>query len=357
MPAECPPLFTQTSFPAKNVASLCWRGDELIDWVSGGRAFALDGTERPSNVYYPYRFDAATSSPDGRFVVIYEKLGTKGLLFDNGRVLREINRSYYFAETYEFPLALFDDPDRRTLLAHCPKDYCRLDLEEAESGRLLTSVMERKPADFFHSRLAASPSGTRLLSAGWVWHPRDEVIWFDVAEALANPQHLDTPNVAHRPYNPYLAEESAACWLDDDRLIVAASAEPEMNEAAAKAAPRLRPCGLAVYDVARQTCLRTVQLGEPAGTIFAVGDRHLLSLYRHPKLIDMSTGEIVHSWSALKTGLQISSIINRDENAKPPPMAFDRNGLRFAVAEEESITVITFDRTALAAADRSEPPR
>ncbi|MGJ4947826.1 hypothetical protein [Bradyrhizobium sp. HKCCYLS20291] len=356
MPAERPPPFTQISFPAKKVASLCWRGDELIDWVGGGRAFALDGTERPSNVRYPYRFDAATASPDGRFAVIYEKLGTKGLLFDQGRVLREINRSYYFAETYDFPLALFDDPDGRTLLAHCPKDYCRLELEEAESGRLLTSALEREPADFFHSRLAASPSGTRLLSAGWVWHPLDEVTWFDITRALADPRHLDTGAALPRPFNPNLVQESSACWLDEDCMVVAASAEPGQDEIEEEIDPRLRPCGLAVYDVARQTCLLTVQLGEPAGTIFAVGDRHLLSLYRHPKLIDLSTGEIVHSWSALKTGLQISSIINRDEGAKPPPMAFDRTGLRFAVADEESITVITFDRAALAAADQSVSP-
>jgi hypothetical protein len=348
MPLEPPkPLFKQTSFAASNVRSLCWRGDELVDWVDGGRAFAMDGTEQPGRVYYAYRFDAATASPDGRFAVIYEKLGTKGLLLDQGTILREIDRSYYFADTYELPVVLFDDANGRTLLAHCPKNYCRLDLEDAETGRVLTTAVERKPADFFYARLAASPGGKRLLSAGWVWHPRDEVIWFDLAQVLADPRRLDEGAVFRRPYNPYLIEESAACWLDDDRIVVAASAEPEMDAVAEEIEPRLRPCGLAVYDVPRQTCLRTFQLDEPPGTILAVGSRHLLSLYRHPKLVDLATGEIVHVWTAVQTGLQISSIMPSDEDANPPPMAFDRAGLRFAVANGDSITVITFDRAAL----------
>ena len=35
----------------------------------------------------------------------------------------------------EYPVALFEAPDGRLLLAHCPADACRLDLEEAETGR------------------------------------------------------------------------------------------------------------------------------------------------------------------------------------------------------------------------------
>jgi hypothetical protein len=31
---------------------------------------------------------------------------------------------------------------------------------------------DRDPGDFFHSRLAASPDGSFLLSTGWVWHPQ-----------------------------------------------------------------------------------------------------------------------------------------------------------------------------------------
>ena len=51
-------LFTQSSFNATGVRSLCWRDDELVDWVGGGRAFASDGTERRARAY-AHRFDAA----------------------------------------------------------------------------------------------------------------------------------------------------------------------------------------------------------------------------------------------------------------------------------------------------------
>ena len=160
-----------SSFNATGIRSLCWRGDELVDWVGGGRAFAADGTERPARVIYGYRFDAATASPDGRFAVIYERLGTKGLLLHDGRIVRELDRSFYHAAAYEYPVVLFNDPDGRALLAHCPGNYCRIEFEEAGTGRPLTASADRKPSDFFHSRLAASPHGKRQLSAGWMWHP------------------------------------------------------------------------------------------------------------------------------------------------------------------------------------------
>ena len=341
-------LFTQFSFNATGIRSLCWRGDQLVDWVGGGRAFAPDGTETRARVSYSYRFDAATASPDGRFAVIYERLGTKGLLLHDGRIVRELDRSYYHASAYEYPVALFNDPDGRVLLAHCPGNYCRLELEEAETGRPLTASADRKPSDFFHSRLAASPHGKRLLSAGWVWHPLSLVECFDVAQALADPRHLDDRHGFPSSFNPGLTEESSACWLDDDCIAVAASAEPEQDSVESDVEPRLRPCGLAVYDIANQTCLQAFQLDEPPGTIMALGKRYVLSLYRHPKLVDLSTGKVVHVWTELRSGLQDGSIMFQlDGDAKPPPMAFDPASNRLAIVNGDTVTVIEFNHAAL----------
>jgi integrase len=78
------------TLPAKGVRSLCFRGDDLVDWVAGGHVYCCDGTERDPHVYHPYRFDCATSSPDGRYVVLYERLGTKAILLDDGRLVREL---------------------------------------------------------------------------------------------------------------------------------------------------------------------------------------------------------------------------------------------------------------------------
>lgn len=336
-------LFTQSSFTAAGIHSLCWRGHQLVDWVGGGRAFAMDGTEQRAKVRYAYRFDAATTSPDGRFAVIYERLGTKGLLLRDGQVLRELNRSFYQAHAYEYPVALFDAPDGRVLLAHCPEAYNCLELEDAETGRSLTAAADRKLTDFFYSRLAASPDGRRLLSAGWVWHPLSQVVCFDVAQALAEPQHLDRGYEFPRLVNPGLVEENSACWLDNNRIAIATSVEEEQDDID----PHVR-LGLAVYDVADRTCLRAFQLEEPAGTIIPLGTRYVLSLYRHPKAIDLSTGQVVHVWNELQSGLQDGSIfMGLGDEANPPPMAFDPASQRFAVVNRDTVTVIQFNSAAL----------
>jgi hypothetical protein len=341
--------FTQRSFKAAGVRSLCWRGDELVDWVGGGRAFALSGIERESSVHYAYRFDAATASPDGRFVAIYERLGTKGLLLHDGKLLRELDRSHYFADAYEYPVALFDEPGGRLLLAHCPRRYNCIELDEVVTGDSLTASAERSPSDFFHSRLAASPSGKRLLSAGWVWHPLGVVEHFDIARALEDPHHLDCGDPLPHSAGGCLAEVSSACWLGDDHVAVASSGEsddrPNSHE---DGQPGLRPRGLAVYDLANRTCIRAFRLDEPPGTILAIGTRHVLSLYRHPKLIDLSTGKVAHTWTDLGSGLQDGSILSGlGDDARPPAMAFDPVTNRFAIVGGDAITVIEFNPTVL----------
>jgi hypothetical protein len=339
---------------------LAWRRrDRLGAWPRA----ALDGTEQHASVYYAYRFDTAAASRDGRFAVIYERLGTKGLVLKDGEILREIDRSFYQADAYEYPVALFHEPGGRLLLAHCPRDYRRIELEDAETGQSLTASDERQPSDFFHSRLAASPRGKRLLSAGWVWHPVDVVASFDVARAIADPHHLDRGDKM-----PQLgAEVASACWLDDDCIVVGSSAEPigpeglgEPDDEARMAGParlppqaaflseRLPPLtgGLAVYDLARGQCLHRLQLSEEPGTIVPIGRHHVLSLYRHPKLIDLSSAQVLYVWTELDSGLQNSSIMLNND-AKPPPMAFDPVRGRFAIAASDRITVIEFDLSPL----------
>lgn len=112
--------------------------------------------------------------------------------------------------------------------------------------------------------------------------------------------------------------------------------------------PRLLPRGIAVYDVTSGTCLRAFQLDQPPGTILAVGRHHVLSLYGHPKLIDLSSGQILHAWTELRSGLQDGSIVwGFNEGSKPPPMAFDPVSRRFAIANGHAVTVIEFNHSAL----------
>lgn len=204
---------TLVEIPAKNVRSLAWEGRDLVDWVGGAALYRLDGSSAPRTINYAYEFDAVATSPSGEYQVIYTRLGTKGLVLRGGEFVREINRSYYHAHVYEYPLALFSLRDGREVLAHCPDEYCRLEIDDLASGERLTKSEQRQPADFFHSRLAASPSGQHLLSAGWIWHPVDAVHVYDVAAALTEPTHLDGAGLQLDAW----AEECSATFLDDRR--------------------------------------------------------------------------------------------------------------------------------------------
>jgi hypothetical protein len=93
------------------VRSLCWEGDELVDYAGGGARFRLDGSVANATINWAYRFDGAVRSRDGSYRVIYEKLGTKGLVLRGNRCIREINRSFCHAHVYEYPVAIVDLPD------------------------------------------------------------------------------------------------------------------------------------------------------------------------------------------------------------------------------------------------------
>ena len=70
--------------------------------ISNGLCWSPDGsvmyhTDSPTGRIDAYRFDAACVSPSGGYAVIYERLGTKGLLLRDGVIVREIDRSFYHA--------------------------------------------------------------------------------------------------------------------------------------------------------------------------------------------------------------------------------------------------------------------
>ncbi len=336
-----------TRTPAR---SLSWSGDVLVDWVSGHQTWTLDGEHTPSRVSWGNgRFGTAVTDPSGRWVVIHERTGTSGVLVRDGTFVRELHRSWYHADAYAYPVCLFPGPDGRTLLAHCPDSYARIDIDDAETGERLTRGVAREPSDFFHSRLAVSPGGRRLMSAGWVWHPWDAVVWFDLAEVLRDPTRLDALHGTSTTRNVCLVEESSAAWVDDDRLLIGSSSEEEDPEEAAEAdrdhpGPRLRPRGLAVYDLRAEAYTVSVPLDRPPGIMMPVGDTHVVTFFETPRLIAVRTGRIVHEWPQLRTGEDVSSIVWR---RRSPPLALDPTRRRFAVASDDAIEVVTLEPGAL----------
>src|SRR5450432_304672 len=151
--------FSRAEIPATSLRSLAWDGDTLVDWVAG-RRYPLHGPSEEFNVGSGYRFDAAVGL--GSLGVSFEALGTKGLLLrDNGQrragnyvpmsvdIIREIDRSYYHADHYLFPVTLFEDAGGRPIVAHCPRGYNLLDLEDLD-GRCLTPRSKEGATDVFH---------------------------------------------------------------------------------------------------------------------------------------------------------------------------------------------------------------
>ena len=193
---------------------LAWEKEKLVDWTSGRKEYQLDGSITRSALSISYPFDAVKISEDGEIVVVYQKLGTKGLILKNGKILREINRSFYHANVYEYPIALSQTKEGKHLIIHCPEDYCKLEIEEAETGKKLTNHPERKAIDDFYSRLECN--GKYLLSAGWVWHPYDILNVYHLEEVLAKPQKLD-----HAGIGPgFSAEISSARFCGDERMVI-----------------------------------------------------------------------------------------------------------------------------------------
>ncbi|MCX5659714.1 MAG: hypothetical protein NTW19_08335 [Planctomycetota bacterium] len=314
------------------VESLVWNEGYLMDWVGGNRKIQLDGKDSGPRVIWAYRFDAAIQSPSGRYAAVYERLGTKAVLLDNGEHLRELNRSFYHANVYEYPIAFIQLPDGRELIAHCPEEYNRIEIDDVETGKRLTPKSDRKPDDFFHSRLSVSHDGRRLLSAGWVWHPFNSVATWLIQEALADSRVLDKACSPHGAG----AEINCASFLDSDRNLMNSSIDAD--DFSDDEDTLFHKGSLAVFDLRSNTIESVAKTDQTLGTMLWLGDDRIASFYGFAKIIDLKTGKATFNWPDIMTGKQDSSIIHYLDSL--PPIAMDSSGKRFAVASKDRITVV-----------------
>lgn len=328
----------EIQIPAKDVRSLCWDGNTLIDWVTGGNRYHLDGQFEPRHVAYSYVFDAATVSPSGEYAAIYAKLGTKGLILHQGKIIREIERSSYYANAYEYPITLFRLSNGQEVLAHCPEHYNQLEIDDLATGERLTSLETRKPSDFFFSRLVANIEGSFLFSAGWHWQPVDHIKVFDVGKALKAASHLDGKGLDLDTW----ADHSSACFLDNNQLVVALSEQiyEGDDEVANPDEKKDRPpfSEVRVFDLNEIKLVSTILPDAMLGTLMPVGKRHDIGFHEYPKLFDLQTGKVVQRWPHIESGEQKSSIIWGINTL--PAMAFDAANWRFAVAGDSEIKVV-----------------
>jgi hypothetical protein len=77
----------------------------------------------------------------------------------------------------------------------------------------------------------------------------------------------ETTGLLRSPSTSAFGEHSTACWQTNDRVLIGASTEEEdPHEVIETKAPelRLRPRGIAVYDVVSSLYMKSVVLDEPA---------------------------------------------------------------------------------------------
>jgi hypothetical protein len=323
--------------PAKGIRSLCWDDNELVDWAAGGARYRLDGSIKRSRVNYAYRFDSAVQSPSCRFAVVYERLGTKALLLDNGTVVRELNRSFYQAHVYDYPICLFALPDGREVIAHCSEGYNLLDIEELETGHRLTTRQPDEPADFFHSRLSVTDGGKYLMSAGWIWHPFDSIALYDIEKCLDSASLLDSIDFA-----PAHSEEISSAAFVDSTLLFAASNSDAIDfsddDDEEDSAVDARHGSVSIYDLEQNVYLSKSPVEDDVGTLMPVNLEFAVGFFEFPKLIHMPSGIITYRWSDIASGTALSSI--SCGKTTRIPIALDGKNHRFAVADDEKITVI-----------------
>jgi len=318
------------TIPTNYLKTICWLNSTIIDWASAGKQYTLDGkTDQLGENSFDFG-DSAITSADGQYAFIFQKLGTKGRLLKNGALLREINRSSYYADVYEYPAA-FVTFNGKTFLIHCPFEYCRLDFEEVETGQIITNNEGRNPGDFFHSRLEISPNGRYLMSKGWLWHPRDAIKVFDIQECIRNPKLLDESEI----YPNVAVEIASASFIDDHRILLGSSDEEAIND---ELIENLPPKHIAIWDITLNQISKPVKMNIEFGNLFAINDQYAWDIYGFPKIINLVTGEIVDQEESLPSGLQNSSIIHHLKEL--PQVAFNQQTKQLAITNGDRIEII-----------------
>ena len=294
----------------------------------------MDGSTSRSSINWAYSFDRALLAPSN-LLILYKVLGTKALVSTASSQIREIERSYYHAEAYEYPIAVGVLGDGTEVLAHCPDGYNRIAIETLAGGKRLCSAGDGAD-DVFHSRLQFSPGCRYLLSAGWLWHPVEVANVYDIERALEDDSHLKGQGIF--PHWAVAGEVEGACWMDTETLLISTNPEEDSLDAESDGLP---PGQLGIWSFRENDWVAHNPFSSHTGTLHGLG-RYALSLFDHPRLIDPVAGDVVEEWPQLDTGQQIGSImLNRTPPI--PPFALDASHHRFAVADGGVVSVVELD--------------
>ncbi len=201
-----------------------------------------------------------------------------------------------------------------------PNSYSQLILK-CETGELVTNVLSRKPSDIFHSRLEVSDSGEYLMSKGWVWHPLDVINVFQIRDCFENPVLLDDvdhgfPNVG--------SEICTASFIDDSKILIGSSNEIVDNEKLFN----LPSKSFAIWNFSKNTFSHQNKPDFDFGNVFSINEKLCWDIYRFPKIVDLTTGQIIDRAENIYSGEQKSSLLFDVD--KQPQISFDKNKQRLA---------------------------
>ena len=291
------PPITELSFAALGVRSLCWDGDELVDWVGGGQRWTLAGRALPPVREPDTDFDDAVVLPGSPWAAIFQARGERGLILRDGKPWRELKRAEHVSGCFSYPIALFRLADGRAVVAHCPEDYCCLQIDDLETGETLAACPREHADDYFPAGLEVSPCGRWLLSgAGWVWHPVSCIRAYDLSAALRDPRTLGGVGVPFDGWGDY----ADACFLPDSRVLL--SVTGTCLDAAERASGTRFDHELAVIDLDHPDTAQRWDLGDWNGGVMAMGHRHTFTFHDHLRLVAIDGVREVRSWPHVTFG-------------------------------------------------------
>jgi hypothetical protein len=312
-----------------DVLPLAWDEDDLVEPMTG-RRIALDQplARRAFSLGYPFDRTLCARGLDAFWTLAYDNRGTKAVLYKNWKEHRELNRSYYFAKTFDYPIALTSINNGRVVIVHCPNSYDTVEVEDAETGEMLGKKKSDKME--FQSRFSMSEDGRFLVSAGWFWHPLGAAWLCPISAIIGTDEHCE----AEVGFS-FGSEIDAAAFLGNDHIVVTSTSEVVNNDVPISG---LGPLQLGVWSIPDSKWVSVVPLQEATGSIMPWKE-WVISFHEHPKAIELATGKVVHVWNQLDSGIQIGSI----ELGEPPPPVMALNPQRgmFAVCDSNGINIVS----------------
>jgi hypothetical protein len=169
-------------------------------------------------------------SDDGGCMAVVEEKGSRGVVLaregEGLRVVCGLNRGDYHVGHCAFSVAFVSHRGEPRLI-HATA-WNQLDVMDPRTGVGVTERViapysrEQRPAhylDYFHCRLDVSPSGERVMDAGWVWSPLGEVrAWSVKAWLEASPFESEDGETVRVFAWRYYFWDGGGCWLDERRV-------------------------------------------------------------------------------------------------------------------------------------------